>query len=164
MKILVQCKVYELLMDFWKYLLNSAKLTKRCTWFLKIFYLHDFCTQKNTRIQNFLRLLKQIYPFVLTDPAIVLFMIMIIFVIVRGQYVEFFLFVCLYLYFRWRSNYQEWVGNDPINSFNHTTFVCLSQVRISTFKCHGLLCFQWYKGKRWLLVLLILMELLTITV
>ena len=97
MKILVQCKVYELLMDFWKYLLNSAKLAKRCTWILKIFYLHDFCTQKNTRIQNFLRLLKQIYPIVLTDPAIVLFMIMIIFVIVRGQYVEFFFYLFVYI-------------------------------------------------------------------
>jgi len=94
MKILVQCKVYELLMDFRKYILNSAKLAERCTWFLKIFYLRDFCTQRNTRIQNFLRLLKQIYPIVLTDPAIVLFMIMFIFVIVRGLF-YLFVYICI---------------------------------------------------------------------
>jgi len=35
--------------------------------------------------------------------------------------------VCLYLYFSWRSNYQEEEGWNTIIRFNPATFLCLSQ-------------------------------------
>jgi len=47
-------------------------------------------------------------------------------------------------------------GWDPINRFNSATFVCLSQAR--TWISNVIWC------ERWLLALLILVELLTITV
>jgi len=46
-----------------------------------------------------------------------------------------FLNVSLYLYFRWRSIYQERYSWDPIDRFNSATYVCLSQDRICNFQC-----------------------------
>ena len=57
---------------------------------------------------------------------------------------------------------------DPINRINPTTFLCLSQTwtRISNdnVMCRGLFNVQWVHDERWLFILLILVELLTITV
>jgi hypothetical protein len=57
-------------------------------------------------------------------------------------------------------------GLDPSNQFNPVSFLCLSETRIwiSIIIFRGPLGVQWVKGERWSLVLLILVELLTITV
>ena len=61
----------------------------------------------------------------------------------------FFFIVCLY---RWRSNYQKGDVWDPINWFNPTTFVYLSQARtwVSNVICHTFcnsFCIQWFEMK-----------------
>ena len=57
-------------------------------------------------------------------------------------------------------------GLDPIKQFNHVTFFVPVQTRtwISNVICHGLLCSASSVKMRWLFVLLILVELMTITV
>jgi len=48
---------------------------------------------------------------------------------------------CLYLYCQ-KRRYGDW---EPINLFNTTTCVCLSQTRTWSLNsmCHGLYCVQW---------------------
>ena len=78
----------------------------------------------------------------------------------------FFLCNCLYLYCRWIPNYQEGEGWDPINRFNPATFVYLYQARYWIFsvicRCPPPSSMIW--GERWLFILLILGELLSIAV
>ena len=57
-------------------------------------------------------------------------------------------------------------GLDTINRFNPITFLCLSQAKIwiSNVVFHGFFLCSVSEGERWLFILLILVELLTITV
>jgi hypothetical protein len=86
-------------------------------------------------------------------PAIVLSMFMFSFVFVIADCLfdwmavsSFFFIINLYLYCRWRTNYQEEQGWDPMNQFKTVTFVCLSRTRkwISNVICRGLFYFQWF--------------------
>ena len=64
-------------------------------------------------------------------------------------------------------NLSKEEGWDTIKQFNKVTFLCLSQATtwISNAICHGLLFLcSMSRGDRWLFILLILVELLTITV
>jgi len=63
----------------------------------------------------------------------------------RSNYIFLYSFSigCLYLFCRWRSNYQ-----DPINQFNSATFLCLSLVRMLNTICRGLFCVQWFEVRR----------------
>ena len=67
-----------------------------------------------------------------------------------------------FLYCRWRFSYQEGRRWDPINRFNPTTLLCLSQTRtwITNVLCRGIFVFS----ERILFVLLILLDFMTITV
>jgi hypothetical protein len=56
---------------------------------------------------------------------------------------KFVFVVSLYLYFRWRLNYQD--GNwDPIYCAKHVACLCLSQARTWIYKtiCRGLICVE----------------------
>ena len=72
-----------------------------------------------------------------------------------------FFIVCLYMYCRWRS--QEKVGK-PLNGLTHHIFEPVSsQNLVSNVICCVFLCSMVW-GEMWLFILLILVELLTITV
>jgi len=80
---------------------------------------------------------------------------------------RFFLIVRLYMYCRWRSSYQERRVGHLINQFTPDTlfvYFCLSQDKtwITNVICRGLLVYS--EAESWSIVLLILVELITITV
>jgi hypothetical protein len=86
-------------------------------------------------------------------PAIVLSMFMFSFVFVIADCLfdwmavsSVFFIINLYLYCRWRTNYQEEQGWDPMNQFKTVTFLCLSRTRtwISNVIYRGLFYFQWF--------------------
>jgi len=54
-----------------------------------------------------------------------------------------FFVVSVYLYFRWRLNYQD-ANLDPIYCVKPVAFLCLSQARTWIFKtiCRGLICVE----------------------
>jgi transposase len=71
--------------------------------------------------------------------------------VVNGsESVHFLFIVCLYLYCGWTSNYQKMVW-DPINRFNCSILLCLSEARtwISNATCYDLFVFS---GLRWKVV------------
>jgi len=68
------------------------------------------------------------------DPSIVLSLFVLFFILVIVCAWTFWveanlcrLLSVVYLYCHWKSNYQERIGSDPINMFNPTTFMYLSQ-------------------------------------
>jgi len=64
----------------------------------------------------------------------------------RGKILETLIYRWWKLFNHHCSN-QELGGGNPINRFNPTTFLCLSQARswIYNIICHGLFCVQWVK-------------------
>ena len=61
-----------------------------------------------------------------------------------GSLFGFFLLLIHILYCRWRTNYQEEQGWDPMNQFKAAGFLCLSRTMtwISNVICCGLVYFQ----------------------
>jgi hypothetical protein len=84
----------------------------------------------------------------------------------ESESVQVFFIICLCMYWGQRSSYQKGRVWTLLNSLTMSHFLYLSQTRtwISNVICHGLLCSASSVKMRWLFVLLILVELMTITV